>query len=265
MHSLSHLLQLGLLPPGCCFLLLLLGVLVSYRYRVLGKLFIYTGIVTLWGFSTPVVSQFLIDGLQNQYAPYQFETYTKSMKLPVMVVLGAGVEIAPEYLSQHTVSLQTLARLHYAAYTAKRLGLDIIVSGGNRDQKAATEAEVMAEVLQQHFQLPVFAKEAISRNTYEESQFLLPILLQYHISQIYLVTHAWHMPRSMQCFKKVFQDQKISVIPAPMGYLRLKTERGIVNYLPSQHALQVSYYALHEYIGMLYYTLREHWLSFGQG
>ncbi len=257
MHSVGHLLQLVLLPPGICLLLLLLGVLVSYVHRTSGKILVCSGLFTLWAFSTPVVSQYLIDRLQYQYPPLQLETLPDKSSQQTIVVLGAGVEMAPEFLSQHNVSVETLARLHYAAYLAKRLGVAVIVSGGNRDQQAATEADVMADTLQQSYRTQILAKEGQSTNTRDESKFILPLIEHYQITRLYLVTHAWHMPRSMYCFTRVFNRRNIDIIPAPMGYITLKTDKGIVNYLPSQHALQVSYYALHEYVGMLYYYFHE--------
>lgn len=132
-----------------------------------------------------------------------------------------------------------------------RLLLPIIVSGGGQENSSFTEAGLMAEVLRNNFHVPVLAIEDKSKNTADESQFLATIFRQYGIHTIYLVANAWHMSRSVYSFK----NAGMMVIPAPMGYVMLQSEQPLLNYLPSYESLEASNFALHEYIGLIWYRL----------
>ena len=88
---------------------------------------------------------------------------------------------------------------------------------------------------------------------------MVPILEKHEIKTAYLVTNAWHMPRAMYAFHsvlKITKNTEIKVIAAPMGYVVLPPNQGILNYLPSFSALDTSATALHEYVGMVWYRLR---------
>ena len=106
-----------------------------------------------------------------------------------------------------------------------------------------------------YFNTPVAWEENLSRNTLDESHYTLPILEKNKIKAIYLITNAWHMPRSMYSFLYAFKNTKIHIIAAPMGYI-VNPNHGITNYLPSFDALQVSHTAMHEYVGVMVYYLK---------
>ena len=52
------------------------------------------------------------------------------------------------------------------------------------------------------------------------------------MQQIYLVTHAWHMPRA----QLAFEHAGFSVIPAPTGYTT-RFELTVLDFLPDADAL----------------------------
>ncbi|MCZ6803061.1 MAG: YdcF family protein [Proteobacteria bacterium] len=72
------------------------------------------------------------------------------------------------------------------------------------------------------------------------------------IDSIYLVTHAWHMPRAVM----MFEHEGINVTPAPTIFVIDVTDPAWSYYIPSASALYGTRIALHEYIGMLWYKLR---------
>lgn len=256
LHNFSHFIQNWLFPPGLILLLMLCGYGLSFKWRRFGKAVMMFAFVLLWLVSTPFIAQQLIDGLQNQYAPLQIEQAVTAANQTAIVVLGSGIENAVEYDNKHMLSEHTLSRLHYAAYLNTKTHLPIIVSGGNRDNKAYTEARLMREVLRDTYKITAPWQEDASQNTEEESRLLVPIAAAHGIHTIYLVTHAWHMPRSMYAFKRAFQPAGLTVIPAPMGYLALKkSDNTLVNCLPALDALNASVYAIHEYIGLLWYRV----------
>ncbi|MBW2331133.1 MAG: YdcF family protein [Deltaproteobacteria bacterium] len=69
-----------------------------------------------------------------------------------------------------------------------------------------------------------------------------------------LVTSAWHMPRSERVFKQVFPED--TIVPIPVGYRYTPQKRYLKSITPSARALQTSTEAVHEWIGMLWYTIR---------
>lgn len=212
--------------------------------------------IIFWMFSTPIITQQFLDSLQNKFQPLQLNRLSKEKGKSAIVILGAGIDNAREYKSKHVLSSMTFKRLHYAAHLYARSQLPIIVSGGNKDNSADTEASLMSETLEESYHIKTKALENKSRNTEEEANYLVPILAAHHITTIYLVTHAWHMPRSIYAFSQVFKKTGVEVIPAPTGYISLLSEDRLANYLPSLKALDASVYVLHEYLGLAWYHIQ---------
>lgn len=256
LYNFSHFMQIWLFPPGLILLLMLIGFILTRRNSRIGKMVVIFAFLFFWLLSTPLVTQLLIDGLQNQYQPLQLNKHGLQKNNSAIVVLGSGIENAMEYENKHTVSDRTLSRLRYTAYLYTKTHLPIIVSGGNRDNRAYTEADLMLEVLREDYKIAAQLSENKSRNTGDEARFLLPVLKQHGINTIYLITHAWHMPRSMYAFNQIFNQENVKIIPAPMGYILLKSDDWFSNILPSLNALNSSVFALHEYVGIIWYRLK---------
>ncbi len=82
------------------------------------------------------------------------------------------------------------------------------------------------------------------------SQILQPLAIE----KIILVTHAFHMPRALNEFKRVGFD----ALPAPTAFFSNQEKLSIFSFIPSAQALTVSSFILHEYLGLLWYRLRYH-------
>src|SRR3990167_2925301 len=243
LYWISQFLQTCLFPPGINILLGFIGVI--FWQRILGKSLIIIALASLWLLSTPIFSAILIDRLQNQYPVLRLNKLNLCNNThEAIVILGGVHDKSPVYPNNYVVSEATLSRLQYAAYLYQRMPLPIIVSGGGADY---TEAALMIEILKEQFKTPVQLKEDKSINTADEAKFLAPLLKKHKINTIYLVTHAWHMPRSVYAFK----NRGIHVIPAPMGYIIQDS----YSWLPSLRALNTTALALHEYIGMVWYWI----------
>ncbi len=245
MYSISHYLSPWILPPGLNILLAIIGLFFYWRKPLLGKIFILSAILSLWLASMPIVAYNLIEVLQNQF-PKLSLSHNEVNKHAAIVVLGGGDAIHVEQNNKHTVSDSTFNRIRYGAYLHKITNLPIIVSGGTDGYKD-TEADLMSATLVNDFGISNIIKEDKSHNTAEESQFLVPIFKKYQFNTIYIVTNAWHMPRSVLNFVK--QDN-ITVIPAPMGYEVYDHHYTLLSFLPNIHALDTTTIALHEFIGM---------------
>jgi uncharacterized SAM-binding protein YcdF (DUF218 family) len=182
------------------------------------------------------------------------EPYVTDTKRPLadaIVVLGGGTYFnAPEY-GGDTVSKETLERLRFAAKLQRETGKPILVTGGSPQGNNSSEAGQMKQVLEQEFKVPVQWTEGTSDNTQENANLSRRMLQQSGITRIYLVTHAWHMPRSVLAF----QAAGFQVVPAPTAYTtRFKT--GLLDFLPNAKALHDSRIFMHELIGSLWYQLK---------
>jgi uncharacterized SAM-binding protein YcdF (DUF218 family) len=165
-------------------------------------------------------------------------------------VLGGGTYFsAPEY-GGNTVSSLTLVRLRYAARLHRALGTPVLVAGGAPEGGPVPEAEIMKQSLERDFNVPVRWVETGSRNTFENARMGRD-QLQSTVQQVYLVTHAWHMPRA----KLAFEHIGFTVIPAPTGYTT-RWQLSVLDFLPDARALADSGLFFHEVAGYVWYQLR---------
>lgn len=241
----TNLIATCLLPPLDLLLLAIAGALL-WRWRpVLGRTLVLASFTLLWLLSTPYVAGALMRTLEG--APAALDV--KAHPADAIVVLGGGASEAPEY-GGDTVSTATLVRLRYAAWLYRRTGTPILVTGGNPTGNHKPEAVLMKAVLEQEFRVPVKWVEDTSNNTRENAQFSRRILAPLGISRIYLVTHAWHMPRAARAFRALGFD----VIPAPTAFT-LPHARTALDFLPHADALRQSSRFMHEIIGLAWYRL----------
>jgi uncharacterized SAM-binding protein YcdF (DUF218 family) len=245
----TNLVAAPLLPPLNLILLGLGGLLLLKRRPRLGKTLIATSLALLYCLATPLVANHLLGLLE----PPPLEKKQAS-SAQAIVVLGSGVyEDAPEY-GRHAVSSFALERLEYAAALHRQTGLPILVSGGKLSNLPA-EAPIMKRVLEEEFHVPVRWVEARSTNSAENARYSAAILRPEHIRRVLVVTHAWHVPRARQAFRAadlefIAAPTRFAVIPGkPMAL-------NIFDFLPDGRALAKSYFALHEYVGAVWYRLR---------
>jgi uncharacterized SAM-binding protein YcdF (DUF218 family) len=234
-----------LLPPLSLFMLGAVGwILLRHRRATPGKIFILLAVSLLWLLSTPLVSFQLISLLEKR-----IPTDTRC-KPQAIVVLGAGTYFnAPEY-GGDTVTDLGLERLRLAAHLHRQTNLPILVTGGRPDGGTNPEAKLMQSVLEKDFGVPVKWVEGESNNTRENALFSNKLLQRQGIDSIYLVTQAWHMPRSLS----VFVRHGFCAIPAATGY-HTRNRITTLSFLPDAKALMKSYIALHEGIGIIWYSL----------
>ena len=238
-----------LLPPGIFILALFAAAYRCKRYRTP---FIVIAIL-FYLLSTRLVGVWLAKPLENAYAPPASLPKT----IDAIVVPGGG-----NYLGTPNLPLLegNMKRLLYGIMLAKKYNLPIIYTGGYRDPAAVTETVhelnemldlnlTMPKKFVHHFSLYL---ETESRNTHENALFTKAFLHKAGISkpQICLVTSAFHMRRANMIFQKVgFQT-----IPAPTDFKAVLAAN--LNWLPETNALQLSYLALHEYLGYLRYLYK---------
>lgn len=236
-----------LLPPLDLLLVAIVGLWLWNKRPRVARLLLASSIILLWLFSTPYFAEALLHGLEGE--PYAVDT--KRVTADAIVVLGGGTYFhAPEY-GGDTVGRETLERLRYAAKLYRETGRPILVTGGTPLGNSLSEAAQMRQVLEQEFHVPVRWVENASNNTFEDARYSREILKRDNIQRVYLVTHAWHMPRAA----RAFEAAGFQVVPAPTAYTtRYRTD--LLAFVPNAAALHDSRIALHELIGMFWYRLK---------
>ncbi|GAB1233850.1 YdcF family protein [Ferrigenium sp. UT5] len=236
-----------LLPPLNLLLLAALGLWLWHKRPRIARALVFTACAALWLLSTPYVSDALMRQLEGE--PYAVDP--RAHPADAIVVLGGGTYFhAPEY-GGDTVGERTLARLRYAASLHRATGKPLLVTGGKPLGNALSEGMQMKQVLEQEFNVPVQWVEGESDNTFENARLSHSVLAQAGVRRIYLVTHAWHLPRAQLAFRTAGFD----VVPAPTAFT---TRNGttLLTFVPNANALRDSYWYLHEQIGMLWYRLK---------
>lgn len=240
-----------LLPSSSFLMLSFIGLYRLLKKLTLGSLLLFSSLSGLYILSIPLVSS----GLMNLLEPHADKISIHQNQ--AIVLLGSGLRNNAAEFSEtnFTLSRKALERVRYAAKLGRETGLPILVSGGKVfESDAPSEATVMAQALEQEFNLPVKWQENQSRNTAENAIYCRKMLQPLNIDKILLVTHAFHMKRAEIEFKKVGFDVQI----APTAYLAMEkgTKLSIFDFIPSANAMLNSTLALHEYLGLLWYKLR---------
>lgn len=235
-----------LVPPGILLILAAVGALVALRRPRLGRALVALSLIALYALSAP----FVADGLLGSLEPAPRNPLADQDGQAIVVLGGGTYFSAPEY-GQDTVSSVTLVRLRYAAHLHRALNKPVMVTGGAPQGNASSEAEQMQQVLQHDFRVPVQWTERGSNNTLENARLGYHLLDAAGVRHIYLVTHAWHMPRARLAFERA----GFAVIPAPTGYIT-RYELTALDFLPSADALFRSDRFFREAIGIGWYHLR---------
>jgi len=240
------LLTLLLLPPGNG--LLLLGLAAGFRRRRWAFALALGGGLLLLAQSLPVVAYGLIASLEERAGPVLRNPPSQG----VIVVLGSGLNSNAAEYGRDTANERTLARLRYGALLARRHGLPLMVTGGRPPATAQSEAEVMSDILQREFATQVRWQETTSRDTAENARYSAAILRAAGIDTVILVTHAFHMPRARLLFEKA----GLKVIAAPTAFKAGNEYRWApTDWLPQIAALDTTYFALHEWLGIIWTRL----------
>lgn len=233
-----------LLPPVSLLLLGFLGMFLIGRRRTLGRALLFISLLGLWLLATPFVSGYLMRSLMP--APLNL---TGQEAEAIVILAGGRAQDAPEY-GGDSLKYTTLERLRYGAWLARKFDKPILVTGGDPQGRGLSEARIMQTVLAQEFGLQARWVEETSNTTLENARYSVRLLQQTGIKRIYLVTHAWHLARAAPEFERL----GMVVVPAGTGYHRGEIE--VFSFLPSASALLGSYYASHEWLGILWYRLK---------
>jgi uncharacterized SAM-binding protein YcdF (DUF218 family) len=241
-------LEILIVPPASGLILLLGGILLWHRRT--GRLVAGAGLVWLYVAAMPVFAGWLLAGLERPYAM----TPTVPADAQAIVILAGGRYGHAEEYGGETVNAFSLERLRYGAILHRDTGLPLLVTGGRvQGDEPASEARVIADVLEQEMGVSVRWLEEESRNTYENARLSARMLREEGIDHALLVSHALHMPRATWSFDRAglkvtpFPTRRISGDGGPYGYR---------DFLPHSRAMWQTAFAMHEYLGLVWYRAR---------
>ena len=241
------------LPPVLNILLILIALWGMGRWPRLRNAVITLSTLSLLLLSLPITAGWLAS-LVETYPALDMERQDFS-HYQAIVILGSGrYSDAPEYGGQDVPRAIGLERLRYGARLHKHTGLPVLVTGGKWEGEDSSEAEFMAAVLRQDFNVEATWQEMVSRTTWENAQYSKRIAEDVGFNRIVLVTHAWHMARAVYSFEHV----DFEVLAAPTVFYSLGADEvEFQDWLPSIAGLQRSVYILHELLGRVWYRLGE--------
>ena len=246
MFFLKKLLIPFLLPPGIFIVLLLLSGLwfLFKKYWKAGVFNFFVGSL-MWLFSISPLSDTMLRGLESDF------TIPGNPEGDVIILLGGGAyEEVQDISGVGAPSESMLERIVTAVRLQKRLNIPVIVSGGAWENKKS-EARIVKRFL---IDLGVPEQKVIveekSRDTIENAQYTSEICKKNGYQKPLLVTSAFHIKRSLLSFEKF----GIKAIPFPAGLKTWQDKKyGWGDYLPGPTAFEMSYTALREYAGLVFY------------
>lgn len=239
------------LPPSSLLLLLLLGVALRKRWPKLAITCFGIAISGLYIMSLPITVEYAARTLETEAALTTEQWPTLHQQADAIVVLGGGREVNDPAWQSDQPSLMAMQRLRYAARLAKASNLPVLLSGGLHFGQPPSEAQLMADSLQQDFSVRADWLEGESRTTWENAQFSAKILQAQGIKRVVLVTNAWHMPRSRWSFEQF----GVEVVSAPIGFLSGHNNRPLNGWLPEGKAMWQNTALLNEALGAVIYRL----------
>jgi uncharacterized SAM-binding protein YcdF (DUF218 family) len=188
----------------------------------------------------------LLKWLQAPYVKHPTITWAQHNAI---VLLGAGTahvvgtpQIEPNIFANGRIIEA------YTLYRACRQGgndCKIVVSGGDPYRNGVTEAAAYGEVLtSMGVASDDLLLETRSMNTWQNAQFVQPMLKDYRPEQVLLVSSAIHLNRAL----RYFAHFGIDAIPERGDYADVR-----MTWWPNSWNLALTDFALHEYNGELTY------------
>ena len=273
-----------LLPPVPWLVLVLIGARLILPRRNLGFFILLVGVVGLWMGSCSGTALWLQNQVlrpppallgeaqdrlsaEGRAHAQRVALATRQGKAPPspavgIVVLGAGlVPTAPEY-GVADLPHYFAERLRYGVWLSRQTGWPLGVSGGvgwaqKALQPGPAEAEVAGRIAQQVYGVPLRWIEKSSVDTRGNAAGSVALLADQGVTEIVVVTDAYHMPRARRAFEQAAAAWAARagkpaplITPAPMKFW-VKDSNPVLAWIPSGAGMANVRMACHELLGML--------------
>ena len=243
----TNLIALALLPPLSLALLLAAGLIIHRRRPRLAMSLILLSTTALYALSTPWVGGLLQKSLEIS----QPVSPTALKSAGAIVVLGGGRRIDAAEYGSDTLNGLSLERLRYAVFLYRASGLPLLVTGGKPGGGTLPEGRIMQHILQEDYGIAPRWVEDSALTTWDNARHSAPLLEHSGVHRIVLVTHAWHLRRAVP----LFESQGLAVVPAGIQFSSTRLDLPL-DLMPTPAGLRDSTFALHEWLGILWYKLR---------
>jgi uncharacterized SAM-binding protein YcdF (DUF218 family) len=232
-------------PSGVAYLLFVIAVVAVFFAR--------TRVVSWWllagsGLITTVFSSGMIAGALMSPLEYSHPRLRDAAQYPqarhIVVLTGwAGDDDDMPLTGRYSASAAYRVLMALELYS-ERPDCDVIISGDETTARLMGEGMVKLGLPSEKLRL-----ESQSFTTADSAAHLEPILGD---QPFFLVTSAGHMPRTLGVLAK----QGLKAIPVPTDH-QLPKHWQNAEWNPSPLSLTVSDRAMHEYLGLLWYRLRD--------
>lgn len=193
------------------------------KLNCIGSLFCILAAVIFYALTINAVAQRLMNNLEYQYT-------TVSIKPDAIFVLGGD---------------SSREKTAYRIY--KKHKTTVVVSGYNGEAERMQKNLLKFGVPYEHIIL-----EPKSTNTRDHVKYMLPIAQEKDFKNIYLVTNAYHMPRSMMNFETIFKENGIKIYPYSCGYRTPKKHiENKYEWIPNRWSMDLSNHVCNEYLGIM--------------
>jgi uncharacterized SAM-binding protein YcdF (DUF218 family) len=236
-----------LIPPASPMLLMLAGMLLITKRKLLGWALILCGFVALYLLSLGLTADGILKPLEGRYPPLR----PGRVNADAVVVPGGGSVDLGWMNAEPVPNEETLSRLVVGVELAKRFKLPLVLCGGNGEPFATTvkDAGVMARAVSAMGMPPQqVIVENDSRNTLENSHAVRKLVKG---DRIVLVTSAYHLPRAAAMFAK----RGFTVIPAPAYFLAQKRLLSAASFIPKAVELSHSTVGIAEWISLAWWRV----------
>jgi uncharacterized SAM-binding protein YcdF (DUF218 family) len=234
--------------------LALFGLRLRRRYKGAAGLF-WFGLIVLYACSTGVVSSALMRPLEGPYR----NAHAPPSQVGAIVVLGGSLDLELS-TAEHSELRAASDRFVDGVRLARRFpDAKLVFSGGTAElvesagPKEATLLKKLAVelgILEQRILV-----EDKSRNTRENATATKVVIDREHLSNVVLVTSAYHMRRALACFRAV----GVNPTPYATDFKGRAQPFAAYAFVPDIECLSDSNRALREYVGLQVYR-RKGWL-----
>jgi uncharacterized SAM-binding protein YcdF (DUF218 family) len=253
MLLLTKLLPIFVYPIGLTICLVILSLLLQWLGR--RKTAVCTALLSillLWGASTTVVADIVLNSLEKNYPPRTAE----SMETADAIVVLGGVTRGTVPGIGLTDFDGGVDRVIHAARLFKAGKAPLLILTGGNAAGLQPESEAMAEFAAfMGVSADKMVLESASRNTWQNGANCKRIFEEQGIKKILLVTSAYHIRRA----EAVFEHFGVAVIPAATDYQLVEGEATILDWLPSASALDTTTKGIKEYLGWWVFSLQGFW------
>jgi len=240
------------MPPTGLYLAVLLGLAIRWRaqrprLRLFGTALATLGAGVTIALSTPLVAFWLLDGLQTSPP---LDPAAEQIDADVIVVLAGDVDCDPPEYGPDQPGALSQVRCRYGAALSRRTGLPLVITGGVLRPDRRPVSHVLRDYVELELGVAVAETDDTATTTRGNARGVARVMAEQGYARAAVVTHAWHMPRSLQAFKQ----EGVSVLPAPTGAASAPS-RLLEGLIPRGRTMRDSSWALHEYAGMIWYRL----------